>query len=291
MDWIQYRETDTEPLRIHNTLEKKNWDCQKLPKEAGCDLWYNHNDHMWQCFPSDKPPYTNIDLHISGGILADSMGSGKTVVMITKCLLDATFYDHHPEAVLQFQQQASTTYPTLIPTLATLVVCPIGLVAEWKARLLEFTDYKIGKEIVVVESKRDWNHLTYAKIIDAKIVLVAHRFIDLSKPNYFCGEHETKDPFRFGHNSGTPTVRLEYINAYHRALLQEEGEGVTDLIMNKGVVLHGIYYNRVIFDEIHHHVTKEDKTIKSLKARSYWGLTGTLGINSRGQIKRYKFLL
>lgn len=220
-------------------------------------------------------------VHYNGGILSDAMGSGKTITILAKCLLD----DFSQSYFINFAKTHMAQYPTLIPTLATLVICPVGLLSEWKSRIQEFTHLDLKKDVVCIESKLDWNRLTYHDIVQARLVLVTERFVDAGKPSYYCGENDSRETNWLGKPLYDPIpstiLKLNRVHKHHLGIMKStfNTQDPYHILGKKQIILHGFFWRRVVIDEFHRSATHSTgssiQTIRNIESQFIWGLTAT----------------
>lgn len=108
-----------------------------------------------------------------GGILADSVGYGKTAISLG--LIAASprrgVAPSLPEASAESTQSQRITDETHLPTKATLIIVPPHLPNQWKSEVKKFTGGKF--EVLVIMSKADMNKITIESILEADIVIMS----------------------------------------------------------------------------------------------------------------------
>jgi hypothetical protein len=103
-----------------------------------------------------------------GGILAQDVGFGKTVV--TLALIKGSF---EARKTASKSEPESTKIPAgKIPTKASLIIMPPHLVKQWRSEIQKFTPEFLNS-LIIIESPGDFANLTIKQIQDAKIVLIS----------------------------------------------------------------------------------------------------------------------
>ena len=196
--------------------------------------------------------------------------------MIAKCVSDdfsEETYKTFANGIMDMRQN------THIPTLATLIVVPNGLVSEWKDRFLAHTDLCVDTDILIINTKVHAQSISYQRMIDAKVVIV--------NANYLGGIS-----YYYGEEISSVKRKLEWVHHSHR-LAQNTLEDFSDHLETQAV-LHGIYWRRIITDEINMIVDSKAairNTMKELKANHYWGITATPKISTTFEVAEYLHFL
>lgn len=132
-----------------------------------------------------------ISLSYRGGILADSVGCGKTLTCIG--------------LGIEKQRKPFDNYSK-----ANLVLCPSHLVQQWFDEIINNT---IGMKVCMIRTKKDWDLLSYYDLMTCNFVIVSHQFLtNLNyNPNLIWTDYNQKQ------------CNLELIN-WHRIFLDEGHE-------------------------------------------------------------------
>jgi hypothetical protein len=110
-----------------------------------------------------------------GGILAQDVGFGKTVVMLA--LIKKTL------RIAKETENAGTIPPGAISTDATLILLPSHLVDQWRSEIGKFLPELKGNVIVIGSGKAShFAKLTIREVLEAKIIIVA--WDNCTKPPY-----------------------------------------------------------------------------------------------------------
>jgi hypothetical protein len=99
-----------------------------------------------------------------GGILAQDVGFGKTVVVLASI-------KNRPSCSAE-KLEAVQNLPGKIYTEANLIIMPPHLVKQWKSEIEKFVP-EFLKRVIVIEQPKDFSKLTIEKVQRAKIVLVS----------------------------------------------------------------------------------------------------------------------
>jgi hypothetical protein len=107
-----------------------------------------------------------------GGILAQEVGFGKTVVMLALITEQRAAEAKKRKAV---KILPNTPGGGLIPTEATLILMPSHLVNQWQSEVEKFLPPEFRKKVIIVESGKalKFSKFTIQDIIDADIIIVA----------------------------------------------------------------------------------------------------------------------
>ncbi|KAI7223770.1 hypothetical protein KC333_g346 [Hortaea werneckii] len=113
----------------------------------------------------------SVDLFVRGGICADHPGFGKTMTSIA--LVQAQLKDQSKEQIiseLKDRQSQASACKGLIPSSATLIICPGTLVKQWYGEIEE--ELKDTREVIMIQSPRDLSRHTISDFAAAKIIIV-----------------------------------------------------------------------------------------------------------------------
>lgn len=103
---------------------------------------------------------------IVGGVIADAIGAGKTVVSIA--------------LILQGLDTARKSRSTPKKSGATLVVVPSGLIDQWKSEIAKFTD---GLKVICVHDLKKLKLLTVNQIVEADVIVAP---VDIVESKDYC---------------------------------------------------------------------------------------------------------
>ncbi|GAB1740320.1 hypothetical protein NU219Hw_g5429t1 [Hortaea werneckii] len=113
----------------------------------------------------------SVDLFVRGGVCADHPGFGKTMTSIA--LVQAQLKDQSKDQIiaeLKERQSQASACKGLIPSSATLIICPGTLVKQWYGEIKE--ELKDTREVIMVQSPRDLSRYTISDFAAAKFIIV-----------------------------------------------------------------------------------------------------------------------
>ncbi len=225
----------------------------------------------------EKITTTNNIVHIKskGGILADSMGLGKTISML---------------GLLNYGNKMDIkkyTSKNKIYTNATLIIVPSHLAKQWSD---EFSRaFKKEKKIITILTKVNHDKITYSDFVDADMIVVTTQFLTNLK-NY-CGIHNGfSTPSRFSYDK-----RTENINFYYDTMIRNK-----DYKEMTQPLFEYFHFNRVVVDEGHEIMEAESmrtvsghfihRFIRDISAEFKWYISGTPFTTYRGLINIFNYL-
>ena len=222
----------------------------------------------------DSPAYTPLGQPFCGGVLADSMGLGKTLTTIAASLLARPAM---PQALFAPDDPVHSHFRTR----ATLVVVPNQLPGEWAREIAS----KCGDAVRVVTLTTQNDHVkrTYRDVMEADFVIVTSNF--LVNPNHYkralpriCGGLDI--PI----SSPTALRVPEAVRAIiHSVLAAKRAQGAEFVAQESQPLLELFHWPRVVVDEVHSVLAvKSEATIRHLfhffdrlTSDARWALSGT----------------
>lgn len=291
------------------------------------DYWqgYETRSGFTWCYEADA----HVTFNLSGGVLGDAIGSGKTATLIG--LLDSQRQQdaHFSASDLEKRQKLSTK--------ATLILVPSNLLGQWQDEFNKFLGTAAFK-VVVIRSISDIACLTAEDLMNCEVVLASYKI--LYSPNYierlkslqcsrsnrlhersFLGkpiettlevvENLLGEVLLKGAEEVGWTMRAknhaEQVEARENetdssALLSSEDAEtrISQLGLCKDVrtmkcpVFELFFWNRIVFDEFHELEAMDKRRLcmlENLRCRHRWGLTGTPPKRDRSQIWQLARLL
>lgn len=150
------------------------------------DILYSYYYHKFILYCPQK-----ISLSYQGGILADSVGLGKSLTSIGLML-------------------SKTRQPYNFYSRANLVLCPNHLAQQWFDEIEKNTQ---NIYTIMIRTKRDWENITYQELMEADIVIVTHQFLNNAIYN--------KNKNFYSYEQSKPNLELIQ---WHRIFLDEGHE-------------------------------------------------------------------
>jgi len=196
-----------------------------------------------------------LQFKVSGGILADKIGSGKTATVLALALSDRHKMIPSLDGLpLQLQ--------TLRPVRATLVVTPPHLLGQWKH---EQEKVAPGLEALWVDSVKDLMQAKWEDLTRYDIVGISQRLF-LSEAYH-------------GMLGIAPSQRGSKCSREYVSKVGASRQGLNRERLGKNYCVENFYWRRVVFDEIHELRSDEDSLwmlpLRTICAQHRWGLTGT----------------
>lgn len=217
---------------------------------------------------------------ISGGVIADAIGAGKTVISIALILQGLK------------QARAARSYPN--QSGASLVVVPSALVQQWESEISKFTS---GLKVLCIHDTTKLKFTTVQQIIEADVVIfpidiieskgytenlarksgLKREGIDIPELPKSMGHAEkpgakgvwmpasSRDPFGIGSGNEVKNQKLRelsaffthsYLKAVHK--LREKTYGKSE----RGIHLEYFVWDRIFGDEIHEAPTIEEDSLE-----------------------------
>lgn len=155
-----------------------------LEQQKKSVVWMTAREESDETFPVEEVheftlPYlqwtaearASRSVNIRGGILADEVAYGKTVVSLA--LIHSEF-ERKGKAHILKECKASQQPLGELPLAATLVLCPKEICLQWKTETLKFLPRSMyGKkgDVLVITSPVDWMRTTIKDFVDAKIII------------------------------------------------------------------------------------------------------------------------
>ena len=263
LQWMRQRELQTlNQLRISHPLY--------LPPTKDADLHLNLQTGIIAAGPAPR------GRNVRGGLLCDEPGLGKTITMIALILKSKgtpastaeqrlVQQSHQTKGSLRFMRskqgsQRRMSIENVIPSKATLIVCPDALLHHWTKQMEDFVDPRVHLKIFV-------DNKLHSALPDANVLcqydLVLTTFKRLGrewKSGRPVSEMELREPDRFGYSDGPRT----FIDGNLRGSVSE---------------LLKVHWLRVIFDEGHKlgsaAITNQIEMSRCLTVDRRWVMTGT----------------
>jgi SNF2 family DNA or RNA helicase len=223
----------------------------------------------------EEPLFTKVKS--SGGILADTMGLGKTITTIGLM---------HYGKTLEIHEMTSPK----IYSKATLVIVPSHLAKQWVDEYIKA--HNISKKVVVILTKTHHDKTSYKDIAEADIVIITIQFL-LNVKNYCAINYrEIKYPSQL-----CISERDKIINKNFFTIIED-----SKYINETKPLFEYFYFNRVIIDEGHEIMEQNNVNmtitaynfieyfICNIECRYKWYVSGTPFNTFKGFKNILKFL-
>eukprot|EP01129_Flabellula_baltica_P006312 TRINITY_DN2351_c0_g1_i1.p1 TRINITY_DN2351_c0_g1~~TRINITY_DN2351_c0_g1_i1.p1 ORF type:complete len:977 (+),score=215.34 TRINITY_DN2351_c0_g1_i1:44-2974(+) len=194
---------------------------------------------------------------INGGILADEMGMGKTIEVLSLILKNPS---------PQVNREDIDFSEFLFPCKATLIVCPSQICAQWEDEVKSHVNVDLN--VHVIASVRDHKNLTIDQVIDADIIIITVQY--LKNQNYF----------RLG-GYGKGVSKHREIQVRFNVWLSEIREILRETpdngLSQSRPPFEFFKWNRIVFDEGHEYMYEKyyNDMFKHYVSNHRWLVTGT----------------
>lgn len=242
------------------------------------DLEFEYEDSTYVKFPNTNYYMNKIDntiwlnqynkknkLRINGGVLANKMGLGKTVTTIALISINKCEY------IIPKIPDGYRENEYLIPSCATLIICPTHLCSQWQSECKKFTGNKL--KILKIVSRKDIRNLLIKDICKADIVITSYKYI---KNLIVFKDNRWKDYLKKYIYSGTKEELAKYVDCN----------------------LAYFWWHRIVYDEYHEEIARFDperckmhQILIEIKSSTYWGLSGTPKFDNVSMIQNTMRLL
>jgi SNF2 family DNA or RNA helicase len=223
-----------------------------------------------------------IKMKVSGGILADEMGLGKTITSLALVATNKSTYTDNFKCSRLYKTQK-------IYSKATIIVCPSHLTKQWeKEAKAAIKDAKI----LIINTKKDHEKLTFNDFIINDIIITSHSFLMNFKyyPTLYYG--------RISPCLYKPEMRARKL-----------GTALKDIISNNNIdiikdtplpIFEFFYFHRLILDEGHEIFGDMlgnsalsrymSDWLSSIDSNTYWFVSGSPFVNMNGVQNAFKFI-
>jgi hypothetical protein len=304
-------------------LKSVSWMLSKEKNQTTIQGISNHKGRI------NVVPFNNLLMHyrilvdycLSGGVLCDEIGYGKTAIVIG---LVASTINNSDFAKYKSKQLVDNNI-NLTFTNATLIILPSHLLFQWQSEIIKFVSKKL--KVILIASVNDIP--CKDEIINADIVLVSLNLFDSDKyKDLYLNYNENKSIQEYiklqllrkvitppiGANKRIGVYKLSNTDRnklkdhfYLSAISNIIKKGSTNIkgsnnkkFVTNSIALEMFQWKRIVIDEIHEYVKiyNDDKEsinwstpIKALSSCYRWGLTGTPNLSDLISIDRLANLL
>ena len=198
-------------------------------KVQGMQTSLYHHQVQGAAFMKDREFGNNW---IKGGLLCDEMGLGKTIEVMTTMIMHRQPHEGRPKS--------------------TLIVCPPGLINQWRSELMKHADGNSFDMIFEYTGPKNFEKGGEGLLEQADIVLTSYSHVMKSYPRCILPSNlKTKD---------------EKWKHWHKYWDKNRS------------FLHKVHFYRVVLDEAHaikNHLSQTSVACRAIMAKHRWGLTGT----------------
>ena len=204
-------------------------------------------------------------LQFKGGALIDEVGLGKTIQMLTLCLLNP--------APINDISYINTQY-NMLKSRATLIVCPNQLCGQWSREITNMIA-RSDLKIVLMLTKNHFDKCTYQDLLDADFVIVSYAFIGNA---CFTSKYTT---------TLSPSKSYYKSTSWNSDDVKTVFKTMSDNLVSDPISLFQkeplfplVYWHRIIIDEFHEAIVSSKyifvkNMIPHIKGARKWAVTGT----------------
>jgi len=223
-------------------------------------------------------------LTFSGGGLIDEVGNGKTIQMISLCILNP------PQKIDYVRQEDKSK----LFSRASLVIAPIHLVKQWENEISKHTSLATTGKIYLIQTKRDFDKHTYQQFLDADLVIVSNSF--------FKNEHYTKiwsekiSTVKSFYKAEWSNTDKQQVKSLFTKMGTDLTSSLIDNLKKTNCLIQLIHWNRLIVDEFHEIYSNKEynymaNILPYIASTHRWIVTGTPFINENSLYNSFNFLV
>ncbi len=230
----------------------------KLTTGAYIELVNKNTDSFMSQYVFENDYQSDEMIRCRGGILADLMGTGKTI----SCLI----HIYHNRPILFPLLTTIIEREVYIPSKATLIICPPNMVNDWTVTQPRkcFGNQFGGLNIIKIASKSQMSKYTLDQLVNADLIVTTHEWL-IDKQHI-----------------GTNFVKKERVNEFLANQKQNKLLYGDQYHLYKNWSLLFLKYHRIIYDEFHEIIDSVSSQnimlyiIKNcLRSKNVWGVSGT----------------
>ncbi len=210
------------------------------------------------------------NLPFNGGALIDEVGLGKTIQMLTLCLLNPS---KNIDYTISYKD-VDNIDRKMLRSRATLILCPNQLCGQWSREITKMIDKK-DLNVILLLTKNHFDKVTYQELLDADFVIVSYNFVG---NECFATKYTSKISTSKSYCKST---------LWNRSTVRKVLNEISSQIVNDPTSLFKtetlfplIYWHRIIVDEFHEAFTVSkykfvENIIPLLVGQYRWIVTGT----------------
>lgn len=213
---------------------------------------------------------------IRGGFLIESVGLGKTLSMLSLCVLYPAPEHHH----MDVHGKPLRMPDGRVVSRATLVVCPAQVCVHWEQQIKDHLSrtYKI----ICITTKREHARYTFKDVMEADFIIISFNFINNTR---FRKCVEDYGPI------GWTNFKSRLDNSLHESKRRKGEHFVEETEMS----LAHVYFWRLVVDEFHEMDMYTNRAVESavhaIAARSRWGMSASILASDTACVNGLAFLM
>ena len=282
VDWmlrIEEMVTGGVPFVVPAVVKLNNW----LEKRVSCALSFHPDgstDFRSSRFVDPETAEDQMEVRFKGGVLADEMGMGKTMVVLS--VIKSSRRPHGDflgtyRAPVFHKEDAGDL--KLIVSNASLLVCPSYLVRQWSEEIQKFYP---ELRVTVLLDQKTFSSASQTDLVMSDIVVLSDKF-PFNK--YYNSLEKPFTPSNPNGNVHLGSVARAYDNLERETLHLRDSRGTTKYLSN-------FHWHRLIVDEGHVLLSEGEPFtyLNCLEAKYRWCVSGTPFVNNVLQKRIFSFL-
>jgi len=201
------------------------------------------------------PLIKNMKVSYKGGVLANEMGLGKSLTMIT-----VTMLEHAENELFRYEVKSQPTVSILhnkrLRTMATLVVCPAHLCKQWEDQINFHLTQAIGwkTKVLTLTTMRNFKHLSVMDILEADVIIMSVTFLT-NKAYIKMFDLKTPKEERKSIQAESKEEKEELLNQQFEtrlsSIIEKKAEMYDRDRKHNGPMLEAFHFKRILLDEAH----------------------------------------
>lgn len=200
-----------------------------------------------------------------GGIIADDIGFGKTVMMLAIFQLQAEFDQYH------YELRKNKPNSKIKALNCNMVICPRHIVRQWGEEANKFLGYRNGREFVLIE---EWSDLRKSKPENHKLLIVSDSIFN--EKNYMSAL-----AYSVGHELPANRLTAKAFTEWKVGRGYKHWQASSAKKINRRKTKEKVYlleqysFNRIVWDEVSYENPAVASFVTNCPAVSKWLLSGT----------------